>query len=421
MFFRHMLVGASAAIALLAAQSAMAAPLEITFWHSLGNQGTVVVNEIAEKFNASQTEYKLVPEFTGPYEDTTTKLQAAIPAHTAPDLMMLEVTRYGLFADSGVLEQLDPYLEKEGAAFLDKYQSFALEGPKYLGKSYVLPFNVSTPVMFYNKDAFVKAGLDPEQPPKTWGELLEDAKKLTIRENGDVKQWGVNGIGQFVRWAFVAQAGGEWVNPKDNSVLMDSDATIKAYRFMADLIRKEGVSAAAAATDESLNDKYFPSGMSAISFGSTGDFGKFRKAVSFKIGVAALPCDVKCAAPIGGATIGINAASDAAHKAGAWAFLKFVSDPEINAITFVKTGYLPIMKGTADVPAAKEAIAKEPGYSVAINQLSVAFVRSRPPAMPAIRSKEFGVWQSIVLGQQPEDAALKAFAQEMRTMLAASN
>jgi sn-glycerol 3-phosphate transport system substrate-binding protein len=417
---RTLLVAATATIAILAGQPAFAAPVEITFWHSLAKKGTEAVNEIVGKFNASQGDYKVKAEYTGNYDDTTTKLQAAIPAGQAPDLMMLEVTRYGLFADSGVLEPLDPYLQKEGAEFLSQYQTFALEGPKYLGKSYVLPFNVSTPVMYYNKDAFKAAGLDPNAPPKTWDELRAMSTKLTVRQGSDVKQWGVIGLGQFVRWAFVAQAGGEWVDPKDNSVLMDSKASIGAYTYMADLIRKDKVSPESAAIDEKLGAQYFTSGQAAINFDSTGGFGAFRSAVKFDLGVAPLPCGVKCAAPIGGATIGINSASDDAHKKGAWAFLKFISQPEINAITFVQTGYLPIMKKTADVESARKAIAEEPGYSVAIKQLDVAFVRSRPPAMPAIRAKEPAVWEAIVLGKTGEQQALKTFAAEMRTMLATS-
>lgn len=415
MFLRRTL---AAAAGLLWSAAAIAAPVDITFWHSLGGAGTDVVNEIAEKFNASQSDYRLKPEFVGPYEDAIVKLQAAVPAKRQPDLMMLEVTRYGLFADAGVLEDLGPYLQKEGEAFLSRYQPFALEGPKYLGKSYVLPFNVSTPVMYINRDAFRAAGLDPSQPPKTWEELRAAAQKLTIRDGDQVKQWGIVGASQFARWGFIAQAGGEWVDPKTNDVLMDSPATIKAFTYLADLVRKDKVSPLDAAIDEKLHQKLFLAGQAAIHFTSTGDFGTFRKAAKFDLGVAALPCDVKCAAPIGGATIGIAAGSDKTKKAGAWAFLKFISQPEINAITFVKTGYLPIMKGTEDVPMAKEAIEKEPGYSVAIKQLAVAFVRSRPPAMAAMRAREPAVWESIVLGRQSDEAALKAFATEMRQMMA---
>lgn len=417
MLSRRLLLAATAGLIITAAPAA-AAPIEITFWHSLGKAGTDVVNEITEKFNASQSEYRLKSEFVGPYDDATVKLQAAIPAKKQPDLMMMEVTRYGLFADAGVLEDLDPYLKKEGAAFLDQYQPFALEGPKYQGKSYVLPFNVSTPVMYWNKAAFTAAGLDPNAPPKTWDELRAMALKLTKREGDKVTQWGLSGISQFVRWGFVAQAGGEWVDPKSNEVVMDSPATIKAYSFMADLSRADKVAAIEAAIDDKLPVQSFTGGTAAIHFDSTGDFNNLRKAAKFEVGVGPLPCGVKCAAPIGGATIGMSSAIPAERKAAAWAFLKFISQPEINAITFVKTGYLPIMKKTAEVPMAKDAIAKEPGYSVAIKQLDVAFVRSRPPAMAAMRAKEPSVWETIVLKRQDDTAALKAFAAEMRQMMA---
>jgi sn-glycerol 3-phosphate transport system substrate-binding protein len=408
----------AAAFVLLGVGAAQAEPLPLTFWHSLSNQGEIAVNRIVEAFNASQDKYKVKAELVGPYEDAVTKLQAAIPARRGPDLLMLEVTRYGLFAGRGVLEPLDPYLEREGAAFREAYLPFALAAARYQGKSYVLPFNVSTPVMFYNKDAFVAAGLDPEKPPKTWDELLDAARKIAIREGEEVKRWGVNTPAQFPRWGFVAQAGGEWVSPEDSTVLMDSPGTIKAYRFAADLVNVHKVASREAAIKEQVAKQYFITGQSGIHFGSTGDFGDMRKAVKFNLGVAPLPCEARCAAPIGGATIGIAAYTTKEKKDGAWAFLRFISDAKQNAILFVATGYLPIMKDTAGQPEARAAIEGEPGYSVAINQLPVAFARARPPAMAAMRAKENSVWESIVLGQKSAEDALKAFAADMRGLMA---
>ncbi len=414
---KKLLPAAGLVMAALAAVPAHADPMTITFWHSLGNEGEKAIDAIADAFNTSQSQYVVKPEFVGPYNDAIVKLQAAIPAHRQPDLMMLEVTRYGLFADAGVLAPLDPFFAKEGAHFTDRFKPFALNAAKYLGKSYVLPVNVSTPVMFYNKDLFRAAGLDPAKPPKTWDELLADGEKLTVRDGDQTKQWGITGLSQFVRWAFIDQAGGEWIDPTDNSVRMDSPETIKAHEYLVGLIRKYKVASVEAAIDEKIGKQYFLNSQAAISFGSTGDFGSLRKAAKFDLGVAPLPCDVKCAAPIGGATVGIAAASDAAHQAGAWAFLKFMTTPEMIAKIFVGTGYLPIVKGTEDVPIAKAAIEKEPGYSVAIKQLDVAFARPRPPAMPAMRTKEQAVWQSMVVGKQTPAEALKAFAAEMRQML----
>jgi sn-glycerol 3-phosphate transport system substrate-binding protein len=413
--FRRLLV---AAALIILTSGAQADPLTITFWHSLGNQGELTVNKIVDAFNASQDKYRVKAELVGPYEDAVTKLQAAIPARRGPDLMMLEVTRYGLFAARGVLEALDPYLQREGETFRDSYLPFALSAAKYQGKSYVLPFNVSTPVMFYNKDAFVSAGLDPEKPPKNWEELLDVSHRLVVRDGNEVKRWGINVPAQFSRWGFVAQAGGEWVSPEDGAVLMDSPATIKAYQFSADLVNVHKVASREAAIKEQVAKQYFITGQAAVHFGSTGDFGDMRKAVKFNLGVAPMPCDVKCAVPIGGATIGLAAASSKEKKEGAWQFLRFISDPKQNATVFVATGYLPIMKDTAQQPEAKAAITEEPGYSVAINQLPVAFARARPPAMAAMRAKEASVWEAIVLGQKRADEALKAFAIEIRGLMA---
>jgi sn-glycerol 3-phosphate transport system substrate-binding protein len=397
-------------------QAAFAQPIEITFWHSLANRGTDVVDEIVGRFNESQDEYRVVAEYAGNYDDTTTKLQAAVPAGLAPDLMMLEITRFGLFADSGVLEPLTEYYEAEGEEFLDQFLPFALEGPTYLGVPYVLPFNVSTPVMYYNKQAFEAAGFDPDAPPATWDELREMAEAMTIREGDTTTQWGITGLGQFVRWAFVAQAGGEWVDPLDNTVLMDAEGAKKAYAFMSGLVH-DGIVSRQTVVDENLNAQYFTSGQSAINFDSTGGFANLRANAPFDLGVAPLPCDVQCAAPIGGAALGINAASPEERRQGAWEFLKFISQPEINAITFVETGYLPIMRETVNVPAAQEAVASEPGYSVAVDQLEIAFVRSRPPAMAAIRALEPNYWQAVALGQQEVGPALDDFAAEMRNLM----
>jgi sn-glycerol 3-phosphate transport system substrate-binding protein len=403
-------------LALACATPAAAEPVTVTLWHSLNGNGNKLMADLVEGFNKSQTQYKIESSFTGGYEDTVVKLQAAFPARQQPDLMMLEVTRYGLFAGNGVLEPLDGYLAKETAAFRESFFPFALDAAKYLGKSYVLPFNVSTPVLYYNKEAFAAAGLDPEKPPKTWDELLTYSRKLTVRDGDTVKQWGIGLPAQFARWGFVRQAGGEWVDA-DNKVTIDQPEAIAAYRWLTDLVTVEKVGSSEAAIKENVAKQLFLSGQEAMNFGSTGDLGDVRGAIKFKFGVAPLPCGKVCAAPIGGATFGIAAASDQAKKDGAWAFLKYLSQPAVNAQVFARTGYLPILKGTADEPVAKAAIEAEPGYLVAVSQLPVAFARARPPAMAAIRVRENQVWEGIVLGQQTPEAALKAFGVEMRKMM----
>lgn len=409
---------ATAMVVTLSLSGVARAATQIEFWHAFAGTGGAALNELVDKFNASQSDVVVKPVYTGNYDEGTTKLQAALRGGTAPTLVMLEITRYGLFAARNVLAPLEPYFDKEGKDFTDSIRPFALSASKYLGHSYVLPFNVSTPVMYYNKDAFKAAGLDPNSPPKTWDELLADAKKLTLKDGDKVTQWGLNTPPQWVRWAMTNQAGGGWVDPADNSVQIDEPGSVKAYQTAADWVNVDHVASLDAALKEETAKQYFLAGNAAITFDSTGSLGGLIKDAKFDLGVAPLPCEKVCAAPIGGATLGIVASKSEAEKAAAWSFLKYVTTPENNAFIFVKTGYLPIIKGAINEPIAKKRIDQYPAYLVANDQLSVAFARARPPAMPAIRAKEPMVWQAIVLQKQTAAEALKAFAAEMKRMLA---
>lgn len=397
--------------------SAAYAQTKIEFWHAFSGNNGNAVDELATMFNGSQSDYEIVPVYTGNYTEGTQKLTAAIAGRTAPGLVMLEITRYGLFADRGALAPLQPYIDAAGSDWTDQIRPFALEASKYLGESYVVPFNVSTPVMYYNKDLFRAAGLDPEQPPKTWDEVTEAAKALTIKEGDEVKQWGVSPPPQWVRWAMTNQAAGGWVDPADNAVQLDMPESIFAYQYAADWVNVHGVASLEAALDSGVANQWFDSGRTAIEFNSTGGLtGNLQ--LPFDLGVAPLPCQAVCAAPIGGATLGIVASADQEVKDGAWEFIRYVTTPENSGFVFVRTGYLPIIKGAIETEIAQERITEHPEYLVANNQLEIAFARARPPAMPAIRSEEPSVWEAIVLQQQTAEEALTDFAATMRDMIA---
>jgi len=401
--------------------TAAAAQVQVEFWHAFsGNNGTAV-DELAAAFNESQDSYEIVPVYTGNYTEGTQRLTAAIAGNTAPGLVMLEITRYGLFAERGVLAPLQPYLDASETDLLGRIRPFALEASQYLGESYVIPFNVSTPVMYYNRDAFRAAGLDPDAPPATWDDWLAAAQALTIRDDsGTVSQWGMTTPPQWGRWAMTNQAGGGWVDPADNAVQLDSPESIAAYQFAADLVNVHEVVSLDAALDEDVADEYFMSGRAAMEVNSTGGLTRKLAEAPFDLGVAPLPCNAVCAAPIGGATLGIIASAPQDVQDGAWAFIEFVTTVENNAFIFARTGYLPIIEGAIGHPLAQEVIDAHPEYLVANNQLEIAFARARPPAMPAIRSEEPAVWQSIVLGEQTAEEALTGFGQTMREMIAAN-
>ncbi|MEM7641730.1 MAG: ABC transporter substrate-binding protein [Pseudomonadota bacterium] len=388
------------------------AQTQFEFWHAFTGKNGNAVDAMAAKFNAAQDDYEMVPVYTGKYDEGTQRLQAAIAGNTAPAMVMLEITRYGLFAERGALEPLAPYMEAAGSDWSDQIRPFAMEASKYLGESYVIPFNVSTPVMYYNADLFEAAGIT--EVPDTWDEVLAAAQTLTDGEG----QYGLNPPPQWVRWAMTNQAGGGWVDPLDNAVQIDMDESIFAYQTAADWVNVHQVASYDAALDDDLADQFFAEGRVGIEFNSTGRLARYLDEMPFEVGVAPLPCQAVCAAPIGGATLGIVASAEDEQKQGAWAFIQFATTPENSAFIFTDTGYLPIVEGAMETPEAQAAIEANPGYLVASNQLDIAFARARPPAMPAIRSAEPAVWQSIVTQQQDAETALTDFANQMRGMLA---
>lgn len=414
---RRSLLGAALAAPLLSRRADAATT--IRFWHAFGSGvGKEVIELLAGRFNASQGEVVVVPEPVGDYGQTVTKLQAAIPAGRQPHLVMLEITRYGLFAARGALAPLEPFLEAEGAAFQADLRPFAREAALYEGRSYVLPFNVSTPLLYGNRDLMAAAGLDPQKLPSTWDELLAAGRRLTRMAAGKVEVFGLNTPPQWVRWAMCNQAGGGWVDPATHEVLIDRPESIEAYAFAASWVGEQGPASREAALDEKVAVQYFLTGQAGLHFDSTGSLGSLKKDARFAMAVGPLPCRKLCAAPIGGAVIGILKGHGEAETRAAWRFLAFLARPEQNATVFARTGYLPILRSTAEQPEARERLEADPAWSAAIRQLDVAFVRARPPAMAAIRAKEEQVWQAIVLGKQSAAEALTAFAREMRDLIA---
>lgn len=388
----------------------------VPFWYSHGEE---VIETLIERFEAANPEIDIQGIDVGGYNDMVVRLQAAAVGGDVPALAQLEVTRYGLFAANDVLENIGPWLEEE-PGIIEDLRPYALEASLYLGERFVMPFNVSNPVMYYNKALFAEAGLDPENPPTTWDALLDAAKALTKVENGETVQWGISAPPQWVRWAMSNQAGGGWMDGATNENQMGMAGTAKAYQFAADLVNVHNVASMDSAVQERLGRQSFTAGGTGIIMGSTGSLGSYTENTDFDLGVAPLPCDEICAAPIGGATLGILAGADEAQKKAAWEFMKFVMTPESNAEMFTVTGYLPILKSTVDHPQAAAYLADNPHYSVAINQLDVAFVRARPPAMPEIRAIEPSYWERIVVEGEPATEVLADFAEEIDDLMLAN-
>src|SRR5580692_2508755 len=174
------------ALALLVAaavigRNAWADPIELQWWHAMTAVNADRINKIASDFNAAQSDYKVTPVFKGSYAETMTAAIAAYRAGNAPDIVQVfEVGTATMMAAKGAIKPVYQLMADAGEKFdpADYLPAVTAYYSTPDGKMLSMPFNSSTPVVYWNKDAFKKAGLDPEKPPKTWPETFEAAKKL---------------------------------------------------------------------------------------------------------------------------------------------------------------------------------------------------------------------------------------------------
>ncbi|WMT92656.1 extracellular solute-binding protein [Pelagibacterium sp. H642] len=349
---------AASLMVLLSSTAAAQAEVTVEFWHSFGGSSGEALADIIENFEAANPDINIEAEHVGNYEDIVTRLQAAIPARRAPDAVILEVTRYGLFADRGALIDLTSYLDADPLG--DDLYDFAREVGVYEGKNYIIPFNSSTPVLYYNRDILERAGITEEPDLETFADVERVAQQVQDAL-GDQGVFGIAAPGQFARWGLV----------------MGNDSNL-------------------------------------IMFNSTGNYGDAFSALGEDLAVRPMPCNKTCSVPIGGAGIGILASAEKEVQDAAYQFISFAASAQSNAAWFSATGYMPINRNTPDQPLAIQALAENPGIDTAINQLDFAQGRPRPPVVTWMRTGEYDIWEAVALGQREVREALSDFADRTR-------
>lgn len=402
---------AASILVLLATGGSASAQVNVEFWHSFGGDSGEALAKIIDNFEAENPDITIEAEHIGNYEDIVTRLQAAIPAGREPDAVIMEVTRYGLFAERGILTDLTPYLDAD--PLKDELYDFAREVGVYEGKNYIIPFNSSTPVLYYNKDIFERAGFSEEPPLVTYDDLLAVAQQVTD-ELGDEGIFGIAAPGQFARWGLVMGNDSNLIDPVSGEILLDADNTIEAYEWMASLVHEHEVVSVDNVTNETTGRDGFYAGRVGIMLNSTGNYGDAIDALGDDLAVRPMPCNKICSVPIGGAGIGILESAEQEVKDAAYEFISFAASAESNAIWFAATGYMPINRATAEQPIAAAALENQPGIDVAINQLEFAHGRPRPPVVTWMRSSEHDLWQAMALGQRSAEETLTEFAERTR-------
>ncbi len=363
--------------ATLMISAAGAADLEFYFPVQVSGKAGETVKAMTEEWASAHPEHSVKAIYAGSYSDATKKAIAATRAGKGPQLSVLLGVDIFSFLDEDLIEPFDNVItSEEDRAWLESFYPAFMIGAVIDGKTYGIPFQRSTPVLYYNKDAFRAAGLEPGKPPETWTDIVEMGTKLTIRDaDGNVRQWGTRialGVGAF--WLFgglVIQNGGELASPDGKTTYFDDPRVIGALQYLVDLSTKHQVMRPGV-IDWGTTPKAFLEGQTAMMWTSTGNLTNVRSNASFEFGVAMLPKGVQRGAPTGGGNFFIFKDSTDEQKKASVEFIKWMTAPAQAARWSMATGYVAPRPDAWETEVMKKYTADFPQALVARDQLKYA-------------------------------------------------
>lgn len=370
----------------------------IPFWHSMEGELGKEVDSLAQRFNAENPDYKIVPTYKGNYEQNLSAGIAAFRTGNAPAILQVyEVGTATMMASKAIKPVYDVF--KEAGIQFDESQFVPTVSGYYsdskTGHLLSQPFNSSTPVLYYNKDAFKKAGLDPEQPPKTWQDLADYAAKLKASgmKCGYASGWqGWIQLENFSAWNGLPFASKNNGFDGTDAVLEFNKPEQVKHIAMLEEMNKKGDFSYVGRKDESTEKFY--NGDCAMTTASSGSLANIREYAKFNYGVGMMPYDAD--------------AKDAPQNAAEW---------------HQKTGYLPITKAAYDLTREQGFYEKNPGADTATRQMlnkpPLPFTKGlRLGNMPQIRvivDEELeSVWTGKKTPQQALDTAVERGNQLLR-------
>ena len=413
------------------------APVRIVFWHSMGgNLGETVVKAFVNTFNASRRDIQVEAQFQGTYDDAVNKLRASIQSSAVPAVAQVYDIGTRFMIDSKGIVPAQEFIDRE------KFDLGALE-PNILAyyrvgdRLYSMPFNTSTAILYYNKDMYKKAGLDPSRPPRTFEEIEAFAHRLVAS--------GPSGSGITISiygWFFeqlLARQGALYAN---NGNGRDRAATEVVYNreeegprileWWARMV-KAGIASNPGRfpAGNAAAQRAFSAGQTAMIFESTATLRSLltQSGGRFEVGTGYFPKPPQAAqggSIVGGASVWILRNRPAAEQQAAWEFVKFITAPPQQAAWYVGTGYFPIRKDAYREQVAQATLVRNPQFLTAISELRSSPVnRATQGALlgvfPEARQRIEEAIEAAILGRKSPKQALDDAAKDVDQAIAVYN
>ena len=422
-FSGRVLMLCSLAILLLGVAPAQAAVnLNMYYPVAVGGPITKVIDDMIADFEKANPDIKVKAVYAGNYDDTRVKALAALKANQPVQLSVLFSIDVFELIDQGVIVPFDDFATTaEDKKWLASFYPALMANSKAKGKTWGIPFQRSTIVMYHNKDAFKEVGLDPNKPPTTWNEMVAMAQKLTKKDAaGNVSRWGLHipstGYAYWMFQALCIQNGEELMNQDGNKTYFDKPAVIEAMQFWRDLAVKHKVMPEGTIDWGTLRQKFLE-GATAMMWHTTGNLTAVRDGAKFNFGVSMLPASKRLGSPTGGGNFYIFKSANAEERKAALKFIKFMTEPELTAKWSIATGYTATRADAYETNVLKKYVAEFPAAAVARDQFK--YVVAEFATHENARNKKFldDAIQSVLTGNKgAKEAMTGAQAQAERVL-----
>ena len=393
------------ASALTTAGLASATDLTMYYPIAVGGPLTEVIDGMINDFQKANPDIKVKAVYSGNYDETRVRAVAAIKGGQPPQISVLGALDTYDLIDQNLIEPFDKVATSaDDRAWLQSFYPALMANGNIDGHVWGIPFQRSTIVMFYNKDLFRAAGLNPDAPPKTWKELVTVASKLTTKD-----RYGVmipsTGYPYWLFQAFAIQNGVQLMSKDGTQVFFNSPAAVEALEFWRALAATHHVSPAGAVEWGSLRQAFLQ-GQTAIMWHTTGNLSAVKKEAKFDFGVAMLPANKQPGSPVGGGNFYLFKGSTPAQQAASVTFVRWMTAPERAAQWSIATGYVGTSAAAYNTPALRDYSKSFPQALVAHDQLAVAVPELSTEQSARVREALSNAVQAALTGSKTPQQAL---------------
>ncbi len=398
------------------APAVKAADLEFYFPVGVNAPAVATIEQLTNAWAAQNPQHTVKAVYAGNYEETTTKALTAAQAGDPPQVaVLLAIDIFTLIEEDVIQAISDIATSPEDQAWIDSFYEGFMVDTRYDGKTYSIPFQRSTPVFYYNKDAWRAAGLDPEVTPATWDEMVEMGRQLTVKDaNGNVVQWGtrIPNLGLAGAWLFgglVKSKGDVLSTDTGTEARFDTEAARASLEFMLRLAEEEVMAPGGITWGDT--PKAFLEGQAASIWTSTGNLAFINENAEFDWGVGFLPGGDGPGAPVGGGNFYIFKGITDEERDAALDFVRFMTTPENQAIWSMATGYVAPSAAAWETPEMQTYAAELPQALVALEQMPHAYREFATFQRARVTQFLVDAIEGVVTGQADPATAL-AEAQE---------